>query len=93
MTATGSGSESVIRRRHASQRTSSSVTDEVTKHVLQKTFYETEMTSLRQVLGFKLADFSSWNAVVRLFHKPVDGSSLAVFRILFGKFRCQVSSF
>lgn len=41
---------------------------------------------MKQMFGFELADFKSWSSVVRLFNRPVDGSSLAVFRVMFGEY-------
>lgn len=51
-----------------------------------------EATSLpmKQLLGFELADIKSWSSIVRLFNRPVDGSSLAVFRIMFGEYTQRI---
>lgn len=41
---------------------------------------------MRPVFGFDLSDFNSWTSFVKLMMRPEDPASLAVFRILFGKF-------
>jgi len=43
------------------------------------------MSSFERKFGFGVADLASWSSIVRLFNRPVDGSSLAAFRIMFGE--------
>lgn len=41
---------------------------------------------MRRLFGFDLSNFNSWSSFVKLMMRPEDPASLAVFRILFGKF-------
>ena len=42
-------------------------------------------TIFLNLFGFELNELKSWNGLVRLLNRPEDPSSLALFRILFGK--------
>lgn len=56
------------------------------KNDLNKTKREEKSNKMRRVFGFDLDDLSSWSKLVKLLMRPEDPASLAVFRILFGKF-------
>ncbi|CAF1142299.1 unnamed protein product [Rotaria sordida] len=43
-----------------------------------------EISTMRRLFGFELADFQSWSNFVKLMNRPEDPSSLAALRILFG---------
>jgi hypothetical protein len=45
---------------------------------------EEEISTMRRLFGFELADLKSWSNLVKLMNRPEDPSSLAVLRILFG---------
>ncbi|CAF4113202.1 unnamed protein product, partial [Rotaria sp. Silwood2] len=42
-----------------------------------------EISTMRRLFGFELADFQSWSNFVKLMNRPEDPSSLAALRILF----------
>ena len=56
------------------------------KNDLNKTKIGEKSSKMRRVFGFDLDDLSSWSKLVKLMMRPEDPASLAVFRILFGKF-------
>ncbi|CAH1793361.1 unnamed protein product [Owenia fusiformis] len=62
-----------------------SKTDTAKNHTETKT---SQPSWLRNLCGFDISDFTSWNAFVRLLHQPRDPASLAVMRILYGTLMC-----
>jgi hypothetical protein len=43
---------------------------------------EQEISIMRRLFGFELADLQSWSSFVKLMNRPEDPSSLAVLRII-----------
>lgn len=50
-------------------------------------------TKFHHFFGFELNELKSWNGLVRLLNRPEDPSSLALFRILFGKIKISFEIF
>lgn len=46
------------------------------------------MPKFRELFGFEISDFSSWNSFRNLLHRPMDPSLLAYVRIAYGTYIC-----